>query len=79
MKGRLNMDKFNINKFYDNIDGFNRQGALFLKAGNVENAIETYVKKIEYIRYAYEFKVISFERACQMTRDTKRLIYIISG
>lgn len=73
------MEKFDIIKtFYDNIDGFNRQGVLFLKGGNVEKAIEIYVKKIEYIRYSYEFEVISLERACQMTRDTKRLIDILS-
>lgn len=67
-----------IIKFFDNIDGFNRQGVLFLKGGNVEKAIETYVKKIEYIRYAHEFDVISSEMACQLTRDTKRLIDILS-
>ena len=67
-----------MSKFFDNIDGFNKLAISYIKDGFVDKAIEVYEKKLEYIRYAYEFEVISAERACIMRIDTRRLIDILS-
>lgn len=67
-----------INVFYDNIDLFNKKAVSFIKHGAIEKAIEIYERKIDYIRYSYEFGVINLERALRMTDDTKRLIDILS-
>ena len=67
-----------MSKFFDNIDGFNKQAISYIKDGFVDKAIEVYEKKLEYIRYAFEFDVISAERACIMRIDTRRVIDILS-
>lgn len=67
-----------INVFYDNIDLFNKKAVSFIKNGYIDNAIEIYKRKIDYIRYSYEFDVINLERAMSMTDDTKHLIDILS-
>lgn len=67
-----------LDLFFDNIDKFNEKGCKFIKLGEIEKAIEIYIKKIDYIRYAYEFNVIDIKVAVTMTDDTKRLIDILS-
>lgn len=67
-----------LNLFFDEIDLFNKKACTFIKAGEIEKAIEIYIKKIDYIRYAYEFNVITIRRASQMTDDTRRIIDILS-
>lgn len=67
-----------LNIFFDNIDLFNRKAVSFIKNGDIDKAIEIYKRKIDYIRYSYEFDVISLKRALTMTDDTKRLIDILS-
>ena len=67
-----------LNVFFDNIEGFNNLGSTFIKRGDIEKAIEIFKKKIDYIRYSYEFEIISLERALQMMEDTKHLINILS-
>lgn len=64
--------------FYNNIDLFNKKAVLFIKKGDIDKAIEIYKRKIDYIRYSYEFDVINLARAMSMTDDTKRLIDILS-
>ena len=67
-----------LNLFFDEIDLFNEKACTLIKAGEIEKAIEIYIKKIDYIRHAYEFNVIPIKIAGQMTDDTRRLIKILS-
>lgn len=67
-----------INVFYDNIDLFNKKAVLFIKNGDIDKAIEIYKRKIDYIRYSYEFDVINLVRAMSMTDDTKHIIGMLS-
>lgn len=67
-----------INVFYDNIDLFNKKAVSFIKNGDIDKAIEIYKRKIDYIRYSYEFDVIDLVRAMSMTDYTKHVIGILS-
>lgn len=67
-----------LDLFFDNIDKFNEKAIKFIKSGEIEKAIEIYIKKIDYIRYSYEFNVIEIRTAVQMTEDTRRVIDILS-
>lgn len=67
-----------MSKFFDNIDRFNKLAVIYIKNGFVDEAIEVYEKKLDYIMYAFEFDVISAERACSMRIDTRRVIDILS-
>ena len=67
-----------MSKFFDNIDGFNKLAISYIKDGFIDKAIEVYEEKLKYIRYSYEFNVISAERACIMRIDTRRVIDILS-
>lgn len=67
-----------INVFYDNIDLFNKKAISFIKNGDIDKAIEIYKRKIDYIRYSYEFDVINLVRAMSMTEATKNVIDILS-
>lgn len=67
-----------MSKFFDNIDAFNKLAISYIKDGFIDKAIEVYEEKLKYIRYSYEFGVISTERACIMRIDTRRVIDILS-
>ena len=67
-----------INVFYDNIDSFNKKAVSFIKNGDIDKAIEIYTRKIDYIRYSYEFGVINLVRAMSMMDDTKRIVDILA-
>lgn len=67
-----------LDLFFDNIDKFNEKACKFIKSGEIEKAIEIYIKKNDYIRYAYEFNIIEIRTAVQMTDDTRRVIDILS-
>lgn len=68
-----------INVFYDNIDLFNKKAVSFIKKGEIDKAIEIYNRKIDYIRYSYEFDVIDLVRSMCMTDYTKHMIGMLSG
>ena len=67
-----------INIFFDNTDRFNKIAISYIKDGFIDNAIETYKEKLRYIRYSFEFGVISEERATSMIEATRNVIDILS-
>jgi len=67
-----------LNAFYDNILLFNKKAISCIENGNNEKAVEIYKRKIDYIKYSYEFDVISLVTAMRMTEDTESVIDILS-
>lgn len=69
----MNEEK-NINKFFDVIDGLNKQAISHIRSGDFDKAIGIYNLKIKFINFAYLEDIICVERAISMTEDTQTTI-----